>query len=186
MRTSEDGRRRSGLIVETEAYLGVRDKAAHAYAGKRTARNESMYARPGTAYVYFTYGMHHCVNVVCGDEGEPVAVLLRALQPIEGLDAMRRARVASGRRRTGASGLRDTDLASGPAKLCQALSIDRSLDGIDLVDAASLHVESGGASDPTTPPGRVARSPRIGVGYAEEWAARRLRWFLSGNPHVSR
>lgn len=180
VRILDDGTRLSGMIVETEAYLGVRDRAAHSFGGRRTARNESMYGRPGTAYVYFTYGMHHCMNVVCGEEGEPVAVLLRAIEPIEGGDAMRRLRLASGRRSGGPGGLRETDLGSGPAKLCQAMLIDRGLDGTDLARSMVLFIEAGEGS------GRVGRSARIGVGYAQEWAARPLRWFLSGNPHVSR
>jgi DNA-3-methyladenine glycosylase len=166
-----DGERVAGIIVETEAYLGVRDAASHAFRGRRTPRNESMYARPGTLYVYFTYGMHHCCNVVCAAEGDPQAVLIRALEPLEGLERMRDARGGRGR------------LCSGPARLCQALSIDRGLDGEDLVRSARVFVES--------PPvglrlGPVGRSPRIGVGYAGDWAQRPLRWFIRGNPHVSR
>lgn len=192
VRILDDGARLAGIIVETEAYLGERDRAAHSFGGRRTARNESMYQRPGTAYVYFTYGMHFCMNVVCGSEGEPVAVLLRALMPVEGLDEMRRHR--SGKRRRGAAPLRDTDLCSGPAKLCQALRIDRALDGEDLVASPRLFIEraagEGGRADADggveIRRRDVARSARVGVSYAGEWAARPLRWFLSGNPHVSR
>ena len=86
VRILDDGERLSGMIVETEAYLGVEDAAAHSFGGRRTARNEAMYAVGGTAYVYFTYGMHHCVNVVCGGIDEPVAVLIRALEPMEGME----------------------------------------------------------------------------------------------------
>lgn len=164
------GERVSGVIVETEAYLGTRDAASHAYRGRRTPRNESMYARPGTLYVYFTYGMHHCCNVVCAAEGDPQAVLVRALEPLEGLERMRRAR-----------GGRD-QLCSGPARLCEALSIDLDLDGEDLVRSGLVWVEGPPAG---LWPGRIGRSGRIGVGYAGEWASKPLRWFVRGNPHVS-
>lgn len=166
------GVRRSGIIVETEAYLGVRDRCSHAFGGRRTPRNESMYAAPGTLYVYFTYGMHYCCNVVCATEGDPQAVLVRALEPLEGLEAMRRARAACDSR----------DLCSGPARLCQALSIDRGLDGEDLLRSARVHFEP-----PPTGwvPGSIGRSARIGVGDASPWAGRPLRWFLRTNPHVS-
>lgn len=182
VRVLDAGVRLSGVIVETEAYLGVRDRAAHSFGGRRSARNESMYQKPGTAYVYFTYGMHFCMNVVCGAEGDPVAVLLRALMPEEGLEEMRLAR--TGRRRPGAAPVRETDLCSGPAKLCQALRIDRSLDGEDLVASSRLFIERTGSARAGAR--RVSRSARVGVGYAGEWAARPLRWFVSGNPHVSR
>lgn len=179
VRILEDGTRLSGMIVETEAYLGVRDKAAHSYGGRRTARTEPMYGQPGTAYVYFTYGMHHCMNVVCGAVDEPVAVLLRGLEPLEGADMIRANRERGGRRK---SPLRDRDLCSGPAKLCQGFGVDRGLSGIDLVHSGAMWIEhapnrTGGAG--------LVNSARIGVGYAEEWAAKPLRWHLEGNRHVS-
>lgn len=171
------GKRLAGIIVETEAYLGAVDRASHAFAGRRTARNQSMYGRPGIAYVYFTYGMHHCMNVVCGREGEASAVLLRALEPIEGLEVMRRAR-GPGR---GGVPRADQELCSGPGKLCQALSIDRSLDGADLTTGkAGLWIEPGRGEA-----GVVGRSARVGVDYAGEWAATPLRFFIEGNAHVS-
>lgn len=181
VRTLDDGTRLAGIIVETEAYLGVRDRAAHSFGGRRTPRNESMYARAGTAYVYFTYGMHHCVNVVCGRRDEPVAVLIRALEPVEGLDVMRTNRAA---RRTGKQPLRETDLCSGPAKLAQALGITRELDGVNLTGGKPLHLER--ARTRPLPRAAVLNTPRIGVGYAGRWVARRLRWRLATNPHVSR
>jgi DNA-3-methyladenine glycosylase len=179
VRVLVDGTRLSGHIVEVEAYLGVHDRAAHSYGGRRTARNEAMYARPGTAYVYFTYGMHHCVNVVCGAEDEPVAVLLRAVEPSEGMDAMRRLRNGAPRR----APLRDREIASGPGRLCQAMGIDRCLNGIDLVEDNRLWIE--------LVPGRlvsradVVNCPRVGVDSAGEWAHRPLRWYVRGNPNVS-
>ncbi|MDX2146222.1 MAG: DNA-3-methyladenine glycosylase [Planctomycetota bacterium] len=171
VRALPTGQRLAGVIVETEAYLGVRDRAAHSFGGRRTARVEPMYAAPGTAYVYFTYGMHHCMNVVCGEVGEPVAVLLRALAPVEGLDAMRRFRGAKAER----------ELCSGPGKLCQALAIDRSLSGVDLTSSDEVWIEAGVRVRPRD----VVRSPRVGVSYAGAWAARLLRFSVRGNESVS-
>ncbi len=173
VRADAGGQRVSGHIVETEAYLGVPDRASHAHGGRRTARNEAMYARAGTAYVYFTYGMHFCVNVVCATEGDPQAVLIRALRPHEGLDAMRT--------RRGRAGASEVRLCRGPACVCQALAIDRALNGHDLAKDRALWIEAGSP----IPASRVGRSPRVGVEYAGAWAARRLRWFVRGDPHVS-
>lgn len=171
VRLLDDGTRLAGVIVETEAYVGVRDRASHAFQGRRTPRNDAMYHQPGTAYVYFTYGMHWCFNVVCGEPDEPAAVLVRALQPTEGLDAIRRLR-----RRP----LPDHLLCSGPARLCQAFAIDRRLNTIDLASDHRLWIER-----TPTPIGRVRTSPRIGVDRAGPWAKKPLRWYLQGNPHVS-
>jgi len=180
VRALPSGERLSGIIVETEAYLGAKDSTAHSYGGRRTPRNESMYAAPGVAYVYFTYGMHHCVNVVCGREGEPVAVLLRALAPEEGLERMRRSRRRAGAPET----LRDTELCAGPARLCQALGIDRSLDGADLVQGEALWIE--GLRTRAFPAARLRRTARIGVGSGDEWSDAPLRWVLADSPHTSR
>ena len=168
-----DGGRLVGRIVETEAYLGAPDKAAHSSGGRRTARNEAMWGDAGRAYVYFTYGMHHCMNVVAGTPGDPVAVLIRALEPEAGAAAM-------ARRRTKAD--RATDLCSGPAKLCQALAVDRAFDGHDLVRSDTLFLESG----PAPASDGIARGPRVGVAYAQEWAEAELRFWVADNPHVSR
>ncbi|HEX9699638.1 MAG TPA: DNA-3-methyladenine glycosylase [Acidobacteriota bacterium] len=168
------GRRVSGIIVETEAYLGIADKAAHTYGGRRTRRNAAMWGEGGHAYVYFIYGMHYCVNVVAGGAGEPVAVLIRALEPDEGLETMRQRRPRA---------RRDTDLCSGPAKLCQALGITRGHDGADLVAGSTLFLERLRAR--TLPLRKIGNGPRIGVAYAEEWQHRPLRYWIVGNPHVS-
>jgi DNA-3-methyladenine glycosylase len=130
-----------------------------------------MFGPPGHLYVYFTYGMHFCANAVCGEEGVASAVLVRALAPVAGLEEMRAAR--------GPAARRDRDLCSGPAKLCQALGIDRALDGTDLVDGAGVVV----LDDGTPPPAVPARSRRIGisVGVEHEW-----RWYVAGDPNVSR
>jgi DNA-3-methyladenine glycosylase len=169
VRRLEDGRELAGKIVEVEAYLGIPDRAAHSFGGRRTKRNASMWGDAGHAYVYFTYGMHWCLNVVADREEVPTACLIRALEPLEGIEEMTRRR--SGR----------ADLCSGPAKLTQALGIDRKLDGVDLVESDELYVVRGPRSRL-----RIVRSPRIGVAYAKDWARKPLRFFLEDNPHVSR
>jgi len=172
VRTLDDGRVIRLMISETEAYLGVEDRAAHSFGGRRTPRTEPMFGRPGTSYVYFTYGMHHCLNVVCGKLGEPVAVLLRGGIVVEGLAA-----AISNRKWTPEQhATRARTLADGPGKLCSALAIDRSLNAIDLTADPRLHVEcdSGG----TVPEEWVSCTPRIGVAYAKEWAERPLRYFF--------
>jgi DNA-3-methyladenine glycosylase len=163
---------RAGRIVEVEAYVGPIDPGSHAYRG-RTPRNATMFGPAGHLYVYFTYGMHWCANVVCDDEGIGNAVLLRALAPLEGLDAMRVVRPAA---------RRDRDLCSGPAKLCQALGIDGSFDGVDVVTGdRGVRV----LDDGTPPPPSPATSLRIGLapGKGDDlpW-----RWFVPGDPNVSR
>ena len=169
------GQRLAGTIVEVEAYLGAKDKAAHTYGGRRTPRNESMYLPAGHLYVYFTYGMHYCMNIVCGKKDEGVAVLIRALMPTEGLELMRQ-------RRTIAK--REFDLCSGPAKLTQALEIDLQFDGIDMTTSPSLTIEQLHKSPLSW--SRIARTPRIGVSYAQNWANKPLRLCLKDNPYLSR
>jgi DNA-3-methyladenine glycosylase len=178
VRVLDDDQRLVGRIVETEAYLGVPDLAAHTAGGRRTARNESMYHDGGTAYVYFTYGMHHCMNVVAETADQPTAVLLRALQPLEGVERMRRNRAG----KIPVDRLRDTDLCSGPAKLTQAMTIDRNLDGVDLTSDAQFWIEPG---EPV-PADRITTTARVGVAYAKDWADRPLRFYEQDNPHISR
>ena len=184
-----DGEELSGLIVETEAYLGVLDKAAHTCNGRRTARNASMWGDGGHAYVYFTYGMHHCLNVVAGCVDQPVAVLIRALEPVDGIAHMRQRR-AQQRRRRGAAAkrkrpapLKPTDLCSGPAKLTAALGIERSLDGADLVTGTELFIQP--LRSRAHRSSRIVVTPRIGVGYAGQWADKPLRFALKGSAYVS-
>ena len=177
--------RRAGRIVEVEAYRGAQDPASHAYRGP-TRRNAAMFGPPGRLYVYFTYGMHWCANAVCGPEGQAQAVLLRALAPISGVDDMRRARLAAAARfnavepaGTGRP-LSDRHLASGPARLCQALGITGEDDGVDLVRGdRGLKVVDDGMS----PPRRVGVSGRVGLSSAAElpW-----RFFVPDDPHVSK
>lgn len=158
---------RLGRIVEVEAYAGD-DPASHAFRG-RTARNAAMFGPAGHLYVYFTYGMHWCANAVCGHEGEGTAVLLRALEPLAGLERMRQARPKARSER---------DLCSGPAKLAQALGITGTHDGVDLASGVVRILDDG-----VPPPGDPVVTPRIGITRAADvpW-----RWYVRGNPHVSR
>ena len=170
-----DGQRLAGRIVETEAYCGVRDRAAHSFNHRRTERTDPMWRDGGTAYVYFTYGMHHCMNVAASIEGDPQAVLIRALEPTQGVEAMRQHRPKA---------RRDADLCSGPARLCEALRIDRGFSGVDLLDSESLWIERVRRS--VMPGRRIAVTPRVGVGYADEWAGKPLRFLIRDHPHCSR
>ncbi|MDQ1700578.1 MAG: DNA-3-methyladenine glycosylase [Frankiaceae bacterium] len=155
-------------LTEVEAYDGADDPASHAFRGK-TARNAVMFGQPGHAYVYFTYGMHFCVNLVCGEEGRAAAVLLRAGEVVAGAEVARMRRADAPER----------DLARGPARLTKALAIDRALDGADVCDPRSpLRVLRG---EPV-PPARRATGPRVGVNAA---ADRPWRWWIDGDPTVS-
>jgi DNA-3-methyladenine glycosylase len=161
-------------LVETEAYLGAPDRASHAWDGRRTPRNESLYLPGGHAYVYFIYGMHFCLNAVTGEKDIGSAVLLRAGEPIEGEDRMRESRRWPRPPKPG-------DLAGGPGKLCQALAIGRDLDGV-LLNTAPLWIARGEPVEPT----EIAAGPRIGVDYAGEAAQWPLRFLVRGNRHVSK
>jgi len=164
--------RLSGRIVEVEAYVGEGDDACHARCGC-TERNAPMYGPPGHAYVYFIYGMHHCFNIVTEREGFPAAVLIRALEPLEGIEKMRSLR----------GGRPDLPLTSGPARLCQALAIDRRrFDGADLcAPGASLFIEQ----EPAVPAEAVIAVPRVGVRGNDEAVAAPWRFCVRGNEYVS-
>jgi DNA-3-methyladenine glycosylase len=162
-------------LVETEAYLGAADRASHASGGRRTRRNASLYLPGGHWYVYFVYGMHWCLNAVCGEADEGGAVLLRAAEPVAGEPAMRALRGLDG------AAVRPGDVAGGPGKLCQAFGVDRRFDGVPL-GGGELWIARGEA----IPAARVARGPRIGVAYAGEAASWPLRFAEAGNRHVSR
>jgi DNA-3-methyladenine glycosylase len=157
-------------LVEVEAYEGEADPASHAFRGK-TARNAVMYGEPGHAYVYFTYGMHFCVNLVCLPPGQASAVLLRAGEVVDGADL-------AATRRPGGS--RERDLARGPARLCQALAIDRSLDGADVCAPGSpLGIGPPPAGAAST---EISSGPRVGITRAVDWP---LRFWLAGDRYVS-
>lgn len=168
------GERLSGIIVETEAYLGDIDAACHTFNGRRTSRNESMYLPGGHAYIYFTYGMHHMLNIVCGAKDDGVAVLIRALEPQEGIRTMFNHRPRA---------RRETDLCSGPGKLTQALQLDRSMDGINLKTHPQLFVEK--LRLRMLPSRCITATPRIGVDYAGAWAKKPLRYVCHDSEHVS-
>ena len=163
------GVRTSARIVETEAYLGHRDPASHGYLHRRNERNAALFGPPGSWYVYLSYGIHWCANLVCEAEGTASAVLLRALEPVEGLDTMRRRR---GR-------VDDRDLCSGPGKLCQALGIHGAHDGLPLVGRSPLRIRRG---EPV-PDEAVLLSQRIGITRAADAP---LRWFVRDSEYVSR
>jgi DNA-3-methyladenine glycosylase len=168
---NQNGSRVSGIIVETEAYRGPEDRASHAFGGRRTNRTETMYARGGTAYVYFVYGMYNQFNVVTNVEDIPHAILVRALEPSEGLDIIRR-------RRPGRS---EYQWTSGPGRLCLALGIDRKLDKADLL-GNRVWIEEGASISPR----QIARGPRIGIDYAESWVTKPWRFWVRDNPFVSK
>ena len=159
----------AGRIVEAEAYRGPEDRAAHSFGGRRTARTEAMFGPPGLAYVFFVYGMHWHVNLVTTKAELPHAVLIRAVEPLEGLELM-------AARRGLLPG--DRNLCNGPGKVCQAFDIDKRSYGVDLTRSA-LFLSDGER-------GKIARSPRIGVDYAGVWAERPWRFFELGNAYVSR
>jgi DNA-3-methyladenine glycosylase len=159
-------------IVETEAYLGANDAASHARRGLRSARNQSMYLEGGHAYVYLSYGMHWCMNVVTQEAGLAEAVLLRAAEPVRGVESMRERRPKA---------KRDHDLMNGPGKLCAALAVDKSLDGVAL-DGDLLFLTP---RDSEVTDEMIAVSPRIGVDNSGDAAHWPLRFFLRGHRHVS-
>jgi len=158
----------SGMIVETEAYIGEHDPACHAAVG-RTKRTAPLYGRPGTSYVYFIYGVHWCFNAVTREEGLPSAVLVRAVEPLKGIDLMR------ARRGPKVQGL---SLTNGPGKLCEALGIDGSMNGLSL-QRYPLVIRAGESVSDAD----VEVGPRIGITKAADWP---LRFVILGNPLVSR
>lgn len=168
---TETGEIVSGTIVETEAYLGAEDKAAHSFGNRRTNRTETMFAQGGTAYVYFIYGMYFQFNVVAGEIGTPHAVLIRAVEPLEGIEIMRERR----------GQMKDTNLTSGPGKLCIAFGIDKSFDKEDLL-GNRVWIEDGEKFSTDS----IACGKRIGIDYAEEYAEKPWRFWIENNSFVSR
>lgn len=166
-----DGTRLSGRIIETEAYLGVEDPAAHSFNGRRTPRTEVMFGEPGLSYIYFIYGVYYCFNVVTVAKGVPEAVLVRALEPVEGLSVMRRGRPNTA----------DHLLANGPGKLCIALALDRAQNALDLTSSNELWIEEDGALKE----GAIIDGPRVGIGNIHDAVHWPLRFGVRGHPSLS-
>ena len=165
------GRRISGMIVETEAYLGVTDHAAHSYGGRRTPRNEVMYGLGGSVYVFLVYGMYYQFNIVTGPPDHPHAILIRAVEPVEGIEIMRERR----------GEMKDRNLTSGPGKLCIALAIDRDLNAVGLRGKRVWLEDHHTFTDE-----EIAIGKRVGIDYAGEDAENPWRFWVNGNPFVSR
>lgn len=166
-----DGRRLSGRILETEAYLGSEDPAAHSFGGRRTDRTEPMFGEPGLSYVYFIYGMYFCFNIVTAEKGIPEAVLVRAVEPVEGIEDMLERKPGS----------EVWQLANGPGKLCQALQINRSQNALDLTTSRQLFLEEDGALKD----GRIIDGPRVGIGNLHDAVHWPLRFGIEGHKGLS-
>lgn len=168
----ENGERISGMIVEVEAYCGISDRAAHSYGGRRTLRNDVTYGPGGHAYVFFVYGMYFQLNVVLGPIDHPHVLLIRAVEPVEGVDVMRERR----------GPMKDVNLTSGPGKLCIALGIDRSFNGEDLIEGGRMWIEIYRSFTDD----EIAVGKRIGIDYAGEDADLPWRFWVKASQYVSR
>lgn len=171
--TQIDGEITSGIIVETEAYFGIQDKASHAYGGRRTDRTETLYNQGGVSYVYLCYGIHHLFNIVSSVEGEPHAVLIRGIEPLTGKDIMEIRRNMSATKAA---------ISAGPGSAAKALGIDRSFNKKDL-GGEEIWLEDHGIRYTED---QIAASPRVGVAYAQEDALLPWRFFIKGNKYVSK
>ncbi|WP_212744573.1 DNA-3-methyladenine glycosylase [Bacillus sp. E(2018)] len=168
----DDDGKTSGYIVETEAYLGPEDRAAHSYNNRRTARTEVMFSEAGRVYTYFIYGMHVCFNIVSGPVNKPEAILIRALQPIEGIEIMKERRV---RAKT------EIQLTNGPGKLSKAMGFTLTDSGKKM-NEEDIRIEDGMNIEPN----QIISGPRIGIQYAEEAVHYPYRFWIKNNPYVSR
>ncbi|TDP80782.1 DNA-3-methyladenine glycosylase [Halanaerobium saccharolyticum] len=168
-----DGKTITVKIVETEAYCGAEDKASHAHNNKKTKRTAPMFKKGGHAYIYLIYGMYYCLNVVTAAENNPHAVLIRGVEPLKGLKYIKENRQIKSSR--------SKDLTNGPGKLSQALKIDKSFDGCNLVENNSLYLTDGGTED-----FEIESSPRINIDYAEEYKDKKWRFFIKNNKYVSK
>jgi len=171
--TQVNGKVTAGKITETEAYFGIHDKASHAYGGRRTERTETMYSEGGIAYVYLCYGIHNLFNVVTAGRNQPHAVLIRAIEPLIGMELMEERRHMP---------VTSPAIASGPGSAAKALGIDRTLNGKDLT-GDEIWIEDHGIR---YAPEEIAATPRVGVAYAKEDAFLPWRFFVIGNRYVSK
>lgn len=167
-----------GKIVETEAYMGIHDKAAHSYNNTRTKRTEVMFGPPGHAYVYLIYGMYNCMNIVAAETDIPQAVLIRAIEPVEGMKSMAQLRYKKNLYECSKKEI--VGLSNGPGKLCQAMDISRNENGLDLVNSKLFLLEN-------DPPAKsdIVTTTRINIGYAEEAIDFPYRFYINSSPHVS-
>lgn len=172
--TRVNGKSCSALITETEAYCAPEDKASHAYNYRKTARTQTMYEKGGVAYVYLCYGIHNLFNIVCGPEGMPHAVLIRALQPLDGIEIMMK------RRKMDKAGFR---LSSGPGTLSQAMGIDLSFNGCILSPESGIWIEDTSANIDDD---EIVSTTRIGIEYAGEWASKPWRFYLANSQWISK
>ena len=169
----KDGKRISALIVETEAYRGAVDKGCHAFGNRRTDRTDPMFMEAGTSYIYLIYGLNNCLNIVTEKVDNPHAVLIRAVEPVEGLETIKENRPKV---------QKIQDLTNGPGKLCKALEIDRSLNKLDMINGDILFIEK----NPDKPDFKIVSAKRIGIDYAGEFKDKLWRKYISGNPFVSK
>ncbi len=172
LHTNIENKIASGKIVELEVYYGMKDKASHAYGGRKTTRNKVMYQMGGVAYIYLIYGLHSLFNIVTGMENNAQAILIRALEPIDGIEIMRE--------RRGSNKL--LNLASGPGKLCAALNITSRQNGFDL-SGNTVWIEPPSIKVPDE---KIIRAARVGIDYAEEYKNKLWRFYIKDNPHVSK
>lgn len=172
-----------GRIVETEAYIGAVDKACHAYGGKRTPRVEPLYGRPGIAYVYFIYGMYYCFNIITKEEGSPEGVLIRAVEPLEGLDVISELRFKKSYKEL--TNTQKKNLTNGPGKFCMAFGITKENTWDDLTSNEKLYVEEP-LSQYYINDIDVVETTRIGIDYAEEARDFLWRFYIKGNKYISK
>lgn len=172
-----------GRIVETEAYIGEIDKACHAYGGKRTTRTELLYGKPGLAYVYFIYGLYHCFNLITEKENYASGVLIRSIEPLEEVETMCRLRFKKSYEEL--SRYEKKNISNGPSKLCMAMDITKRENGIQTLVSEKIYVEEPSEKYKLDNL-RIIRSKRIGIDYAEEAKDFLWRYYIEGNPYVSK